>query len=82
MSKIWCGETDCWYNRKCTCKAREVMVYEGECITCRYEKPEKGKVSRNPEDVRRDRQAKKVAEKIMSDILDRMKREMGGGGHA
>ena len=76
--KIWCDETDCWYNKSCRCKAREAMVHQGECITCRYDKPEKGRVSRDPEDVRRDRAAKRVADKIMEDMLNRMKREVGG----
>ena len=82
MAKIWCDEKDCWYNSKCRCKSKDVIVYEGECLTCRYEKPEKGKVSRNAEDVRRDRKAKKVAEKIMDDMLQRMKEQIGGGNHA
>lgn len=79
MAKIWCDESDCWYNRKYTCKSRDVMVYEGECISCRYEKPEKGRVSRDPEDVRRDRKAKQVAGKIMDDLLERMNAALHGG---
>ena len=76
MSKIWCNETDCWFNAKCNCRAKDTFIYDGECITCRYEKPEKGRLSRDPEDVRRDRAAKKVAEKIMTDMLERMRLEL------
>lgn len=80
MSKIWCNETGCWYNRKCRCRARDVYVYEDECITCRYEKPEKGKASRDPRDVQRDRAAKKVSDKIMADMLERMNEQLKNGG--
>ena len=80
MAKIWCNETDCWFNKKCVCKSKDVFIYEGECISCRYEKPEKGKLSRDPRDVQRDRQAKRVAEKIMADMLDRMNTQLKEGG--
>ena len=78
-SKIWCNETDCWFNKACRCKASNVFIYDGECISCRYDKPdrsEKNRHSRDVEEVRRDRMAKRVAEKIMNDMLARMHVEL------
>lgn len=79
MSKIWCSEKDCYYNKDCACKARNVFVYEGECITCVFDKPGKHERSRDIQAVRRDRNAKQVAEKIRDDLLRRMNRELKGG---
>lgn len=82
MSKIWCNETDCWFNSGCKCSARDVFVYDGECISCRYDKPGKGdkRSSRDAEEVRRDRMAKRVSQKIMDDMLERMHKELKCGG--
>ena len=77
MSKIWCSEKDCFYNYDCKCKAKDVMVYEGECITNRYDKPGKHQAtSRDLRDVRMDRNAKHVADKIKQDLLSRMEGAM------
>ena len=78
MAKVWCNENDCVYNRKCRCKAREVMVYEGDCISLRYDKPDPGRVSRDPEDVRKDREANRVGKKIVADLMERMKKNDEG----
>lgn len=74
MSKIWCNESDCWYNKKSRCKAGDVFVFEGECIACRYTKPEKGdhRKSRDAREVRMDREAKRVSDKIRLNLLARM----------
>ena len=77
-NKIWCEDTDCWFNRKCRCRARDVFVYDGECISCRYDQPDKNdrRSSRDAEEVRRDRMAKRVSQKIMDDMLEQMHREL------
>ena len=79
MSKIWCSEKDCFYNYKCKCKAKDVMVYDGECITNRYDKPRKHEASRSVESVHKDRDAKHVAEKIKADLISRMEGEVKRG---
>lgn len=77
MSKIWCSEKDCYYNYDCRCKAKDVIVYEGECITNRYDKPGKHQAtSRSPAEVHRDRDAKHVADKIKADMMARMGEEL------
>ena len=79
--KVWCNEMDCWFNRKGECHEREAFIFDGECISVRYDKParsEKNRHSRDVEKVRRDRMAKRVAEKIMDDMLARMHQEMKG----
>ena len=80
MSKIWCEDTDCWFNKKCRCRARDVFIYDGECITCRYDHPDKSdrRSSRDAEEVRRDRMARRVSQKIMDDMLERMHKELKG----
>ena len=80
MAKIWCDERDCWYNKDCRCRARDVAVYEGECSSCRYDRPAGNSYSRDPQDVRRDRAARKVADRIRDDILARMREALKQGG--
>lgn len=82
--KIWCNETDCWYNDgKRRCKARDVFVFDGECIACRYTKPEKGdhRKSRDAREVRMDREAKHVSDKIKAAMLERMNEQLERGNH-
>ena len=69
MSKIWCSEKDCYYNRECNCRAKNVFVHEGECISCRYDKPKDNRASRDVAEVRRDREAKRVSDKIKSSMM-------------
>lgn len=80
MAKVWCNDTDCWYNNSRKCKAKEIAVFDGECISCRYDKPEKSdkRLSRDAEQVRKDREAKRVSSKIMKDMLERMNKELKG----
>ena len=70
MSRIWCSEKDCYYNRRdCVCGCRNVFVHDGECISCRYDRPKDKRESRDVEEVRRDRHAKKVADKIRASMM-------------
>lgn len=71
MAKIWCDETVCWYNRKSKCKARDVFIFDGECIACRYTKPAKGdkRKCRDSHEVYLDRQAKRVSDKIRMGMM-------------
>lgn len=71
MSNIWCDETDCWYNKKKKCKANDVFVSDGECIACRYTKPNKKdkRKCRDRHEVYLDRTAKRVSDKIRAGMM-------------
>ena len=82
MSKIWCSEKDCYYNNNCGCKARNVFVYDGECITCVFDKPDRHHESRDIMAVRKDKAAKRVSDKIRDDMIRRMGESLNRGGKA
>lgn len=86
MSKIYCNNEECWYNNHAQCKAKKVYIHDDECLACRYDKPIKAKrldeisLLEDAEKVRRDKNAKRVADKIREDLLFRMKEALNRKG--